>query len=512
MLRIINSLPRTHKLLLLPAITVVTVLGAHTVLSNPDSPNKTIISDVQPITLVEADTGRPFNAVNATPQVRAELALSIPATPPTEPAIDTNALELARLLSQPLAQDSPQIAESSYSEPVDLADDGNDSTLLDSELVANEQYVPEWQSYTIQPGDSFAVMAERSLGLGYSDVLKLLSVLPDKKVLTRLQVGHDLYYKLDQEGDLIALKVMTDARKGYLLERHDADQSFEISNIKQATQSTQRLFAGTVEGSFGASALSTGLSSGEVAELSQALGKKVDFRRDTRQGDRFQVLVESDMIDGRPLASRILAAHYEGKKTDLSIVRHDEAFYTPDGKSLDPSFERYPFSGHQRMSSPFNLRRHHPVTGRISPHYGTDFAMKVGTPVRSTGAGRVTRVVRHPLAGLYVVITHDNGYKTRYLHLSRTLVKVGQRVKLDQKIALSGNSGRTTGPHLHYEVIVNNHRVNPMRFKLPGGVNLKGQELAAFKKRTNSLLAKLDNADNSRAVARTRSGSDDSES
>ncbi|MCM5703839.1 peptidoglycan DD-metalloendopeptidase family protein [Larsenimonas salina] len=490
--------------MLLPAVTVVTVLGTHTLVAGLENSDTESTVDVQPIELAATESTNPPSS--PAPQMVTPLPMSVPLfSEPVRSDISTSALEFALSLQTDAAQKILP-SDSSFAEPFDLEED---ASTLEGEIAATEQYVPEWQSYTVQPGDSFTIMAERNFGLGYGDVIKILNTLPDKKVLTRLRVGHDLYYKLDRAGNLIALKVMKNAREGYLLDRSDADQAFTLSNVTQATQATQRMFAGTVEGSFGASALATGLSSAEVSELTKALGKKINFRKDTRQGDRFQVLVESEMIDGRPLASRILAARYEGKRLDLSIVRHDDTYYTPTGKSLDPSFERYPFNGHHRVSSPFNLRRHHPVTGRISPHYGTDFAMKTGTPIEAAGAGRVTKVVNHALAGLYVVITHDNGYKTRYLHLSRSVVRPGQRVKMGQKIAYSGNSGRTTGPHLHYEVIVNNHRVNPMRVKLPGGTHLKGSELASFKKRSQTLLTKLDNADNSKAVAkRTRKESD----
>lgn len=130
------------------------------------------------------------------------------------------------------------------------------------------------------------------------------------------------------------------------------------------------MFSGTVNGSFALSAQSTGLSSAEVSELTSVLSKKLDFRRDARAGDQFRVLVESDMIDGHSMDSKVLAAEYEGQRMNLTVVRNsaDDHFYTPDGNSLDPAFDRYPFQGHYRISSPFNLRRHHPVTGRISPH------------------------------------------------------------------------------------------------------------------------------------------------
>ncbi|MFK4017106.1 peptidoglycan DD-metalloendopeptidase family protein [Cobetia marina] len=395
-------------------------------------------------------------------------------------------------------------------DPVELGE----SPTLQTELAAKEVYVPEWQTYTVQAGDTFAVMAERSLGLGYRETTRIIKSLPDKRVLTHWRIGDSLDYKLDEDGNLLALRIMKDARRGFMVKRDPQQDFFSVAKIEKATQATQRLFAGTVSGSFSLSAEATGLGVADVTQLTQVLGKKIDFRRDTRKGDKFQVLVESDMIDGTSTDSRILAARYEGTRKSLTVVRNaaDGRYYTPDGKGLDPAFNRYPLAHKARISSPFNLSRRHPVTGRISPHKGTDFAVRVGTPVLSTADGVVELVGNHPLAGRYLVLRMDNGYKTRYLHLSRPLVKKGERVKMGEKIALSGNTGRSTGPHLHYEVMVNNRQVDAMRVQLPNNKSLSGKALAAFKRESQNMLAKLEAADNTGAIAKasTPTGSDES--
>lgn len=397
--------------------------------------------------------------------------------------------------------------------PLVLFDDGD--VFLEEELIAEQTYVPEWETYTVQQGDTFAVMAQQTLGLGYSEVLQLLDKMPDRNVLTRWRAGHNFDYQLDEDGQLLALRVMKNPRSGFLIER-DPETAFEVSSIEKAGEPTQRLFAGTVSGSFGRSAEATGLSASEVAQLSKLLEKKLDFRRDTRRGDRFQVLVESDLIDGQSLDSRVLAVKYEGARMDLTVVRNssDNRFYTPDGSSLDPAFDRYPFDGNYRMSSSFNLRRKHPVTGRVSPHYGTDWAMPIGTPVNAPADGRVEKVGNHPLAGRFLVVRHDNGYRTRYLHLSEPLVSRGDRVNMGETIAKSGNTGRSTGPHLHYEVIVNGNQVDPMRVDLPENQSLEGDALAAFQRESERLLATLESGETGTVIASTgdseprRSGDD----
>ncbi|GHA97178.1 hypothetical protein GCM10007159_18650 [Modicisalibacter luteus] len=570
MLRILHSLPRTHKLLILPVATMVTVLGTHKIISAFDtrgeSPQTLVAVNLPSVSLpadlqAHADTSpqvatpplasgtiqqpRETTSSDATQQavplasltahevvdvsflaksssdsgsiaapLKAASVATVAAAPSVKDAakLDTQALHLAMQLpwNAPEAENYEDIGGTSYE---DLSADPlilNDGDIeLEEELAANEVFVPSWETYTIQPGDTFAVMAERTLGLGYSEVMKLLGEMPEKKALTRWRVGDTFDFKLSETGDLLALRVMKNARTGYLIERNIEEKSFEVTSFEKTAQATERLFAGTVNGSFAQSASATGLSYTEVAELSSLLSKKLNFRRDTRRGDKFEVLVETDMIEGKATDSRILAAHYEGAKMDLTVVRNsaDDRFYTPDGHSLDPAFDRHPFSGSYRISSSFNLRRKHPITGRISPHRGTDFAMRSGSPVTSPADGRVVKAAFQANgAGNYLVIRHDNGYKTRYMHLSKRLVSEGDRVSMGQKIALSGNTGRSTGPHLHYEVLVNNSQVDPMRVKLPESKSLTGQALAAFKKESQQLLAKLEN-DNDGTVVASRSSS-----
>lgn len=164
-----------------------------------------------------------------------------------------------------------------------------------------------------------------------------------------------------------------------------------------------------------------------------------------------------------------------------AFLAADGRFYDREGNSLEQAFNRYPIDKQfRRITSPFNPYRKHPVTGRISPHNGTDFATPVGSPVYSTGDGRVVALRDHPYAGKYLVIEHNSVYKTRYLHLSRFLVKKGQQVKRGQEIALSGATGRLTGPHLHFEVLVRGRAVDAMKADLPLASSILPKDKGAF--------------------------------
>ena len=563
MMRILRSLPRTHKLLLLPVATMVTVLGAHKIVTtvedvqrdsqtldtvhvplDPDaSPGlpsldtkRTAMADAFEMANRALDATRdhvPISALTASEIVDIDLIASVraaktePGLPETlalpavddasrngdESAVDVATLDegarhmavvIGTIASGMLEVDGSVVADATSYEDVsedELAKFDEGPIVLEEQIVTNEPYVPQWEIYTVRSGDTFAVMAQKHLAMGYSEVMALVDTLPEPRILTQWRVGDRFEYQLDEQGDLLALRMMKNARDGYLVERQGDD--FEVATIERAGEATQRLFAGTISGSFARSAKATGLTSAEVSQLSRTLEKKLDFRRDTRRGDRFQVLVESDVIDGKSLDPRVLAVQYEGERMNLTIVRNpdDNRFYTPDGKSLDPAFNRYPFEGRYRLSSNFNPNRHHPVTGRISPHKGTDFAMPIGTPVQAPANGRVEKVGNHPAAGRYIVIRHDNGYKTRYLHLSKPLVSNGQRVSMGDRIALSGNTGRSTGPHLHYEVLVNNSQVNAMKVSLPENQSLKGERLVAFQRQAEPKLAILESGQTGTVVA-----------
>ncbi|PHR04218.1 MAG: peptidase M23 [Halomonas sp.] len=544
MLRILHSLPRTHKLLLLPVATMVTVLGAQKLittyddLNQPQTPLESVLvplpSDSAPgvpslrqerAPVAEAidrasralDATRehiPLSELAATEIVDLDVITSAEASMASEAeprdaqsqvalhegALDDGALHMAIVLGTITSgmlnvDNSVEIADATSYEDygVELYED--DVSFLELELAAEEPFVPEWETHIVEPGETFAVLAQNELGLGYSEVLALLDDLPDPRMLTHWRAGHSFDYQLDETGRLLALRMMKNTREGVLLER-DSDQ-YAITAIERQGEPVQRLYAGSVTGSFARSAQATGLSSSSVTELTRILQKKLDFRRDSRRGDQFQVLVESDMIDGETLDSRILAVKYDGERMDLTVVRNttDDNFYTPEGSSLDPAFARHPFEGNYRLSSNFNPRRLHPVTGRVSPHNGTDFAMPIGTPITAPANGRVERVGNHHAAGRYIVVRHDNGYRTRYLHLSQPLVSQGERVTMGDRIALSGNTGRSTGPHLHYEVIVNNTPVNAMTVELPENTSLSGDTLIAFQRQAEPMLAALESGE-----------------
>jgi len=206
----------------------------------------------------------------------------------------------------------------------------------------------------------------------------------------------------------------------------------------------------------------------------------MDFRK-LRAGDQFSVLMSREMLDGKSAQSQLLGVRLRSGGKDYYAFRaEDGKFYDRNGSGLARGFMRFPTVKQYRVSSNFNPRRLNPVTGRIAPHKGVDFALPVGTPVLAVGDGEVVMAKNGGAAGNYVAIRHGRQYMTRYMHLKKVLVKPGEKVKRGDRIALSGNTGRSTGPHLHFEIWINNQAVNPLTAKLPRMEGLTGKERSDY--------------------------------
>ncbi|MGB6063663.1 MAG: M23 family metallopeptidase [Desulfomonilaceae bacterium] len=215
------------------------------------------------------------------------------------------------------------------------------------------------------------------------------------------------------------------------------------------------------------------LSAGEGKELATKLATifrwDINFQSDATWGDTCKVLFERRYADDRPSGyGRILCAVYEGRKTNRkTAILFNGQYYDEDGTELKKDFLRSPLGGYRlRISSPYGLRLH-PILGSWRHHKGVDYAAPKGTPVRCVANGVVTSAGWHYQLGNYVCVKHDNGCESRYGHLSRISVQKGKRVKQDEKIGLVGQTGLATGPHLHFEWLVNGrHRPPPSPNKL----------------------------------------------
>ena len=234
------------------------------------------------------------------------------------------------------------------------------------------------------------------------------------------------------------------------------------------------------------SAIETGVEPNIIVEFARIFGFEVDFQRDIRKGDWFEILYEKFKDDNnkvRETGKIIYASMYvNGEEINLYNFKYnnEEEYYDIKGKSITKSLMKTPING-ARLSSSFGMRKH-PILGYNKMHRGTDFAAPTGTPIMASGTGTITRARWCGGGGNCVKIKHNSTYETIYAHMKSFArgIKEGRKVKQGQIIGYVGSTGLSTGPHLHYEVIVNGKKVNSQKLKLPSGKILKGEERKQF--------------------------------
>ena len=223
-----------------------------------------------------------------------------------------------------------------------------------------------------------------------------------------------------------------------------------------------------------------------IVEFARIFGFEVDFQRDIRKGDWFEILYEQfedDNYKVRDTGKIIYASMYvNGEEINLYNFKYnnEEEYYDIKGKSITKSLMKTQING-ARLSSSFGMRKH-PILGYNKMHKGTDFAAPSGTPIMASGSGTVTRARWCGGGGNCVKIKHNSTYQTIYAHMKAFAkgIKEGRKVKQGQIIGYVGSTGLSTGPHLHYEVLVNGKKVNSQKLKLPSGKILKGEERKQF--------------------------------
>ena len=234
------------------------------------------------------------------------------------------------------------------------------------------------------------------------------------------------------------------------------------------------------------SAISSGVEPNIIVEFARVFGFEVDFQRDIRKGDWFEILYEKFEDDNnkvRDTGKIIYASMYvNGEEINLYNFKYEkeEDFYDINGKSITKSLMKTPING-ARLSSSYGMRKH-PILGYNKMHRGTDFAAPSGTPIMASGSGTITRARWCGGGGNCVKIKHNSTYETIYAHMKAFAkgIKEGKKVKQGQIIGYVGSTGLSTGPHLHYEVVVNGKKVNSQKLKLPSGKILKGDERKQF--------------------------------
>ena len=268
--------------------------------------------------------------------------------------------------------------------------------------------------------------------------------------------------------------VRIDKRKDGLEITKNVTQLFKKNTIVQ----------GSISNNLYNSAVKTGMEPNIIVEYARIFGFEVDFQRDIRKGDEFQVMYERyfDDRNKKVKTGKILYAYLNVNNQKIKLYRfgkkNDYDFYDERGRSIRKALMKTPING-ARLSSPFGNRKH-PILGFTKHHNGTDFAAPTGTPVMASGNGTVIKAGWCGNGGNCVRIRHNSSYTTGYGHLSKFATKRGRRVRQGQVIGYVGNTGMSTGPHLHYTVSYNGKFINSQKLKLPSGKILKGDERKIF--------------------------------
>ena len=348
--------------------------------------------------------------------------------------------------------------------------------------------------WVVEAGDTLSRIF-RANKAPVEDLQEILAADAEYLHLETLRPGTRLGVHFDEQGQFSELILFLDPARHVTYSRQP-DGAFVHQAFEEETFWVSEVLRGTINGSFYSSAMQAGVTQAQILLIDQLLGSQLNFRRDLRAGDRFSVIIGHEMTSSESTGkTRIEALSLErSTRTHYAFLHDNGNYYDENGESVTPAFLRLPTKKRYRVSSHFNPRRLHPVTGRIAPHNGVDLATPTGTPILSTGDGIVARIGNHPYAGKYIDIDHGGTHTTRYLHLHKILVRKGAAIEHGQKIALSGNTGRSTGPHLHFEFHINGRPVDPLTANIPTAAAIPTADIGRFKQKCVERLAVMEHA------------------
>ncbi|WP_218753355.1 peptidoglycan DD-metalloendopeptidase family protein [Vibrio parahaemolyticus] len=352
--------------------------------------------------------------------------------------------------------------------------------------------VLRWETYKVKNGESAAILFNR-VGLSARLLHELVS--SDKEIeqqLTRLRPGDKLQFGFDEKNDLVQLRRTLSAFETFRIKLQDGKYVSEVD--KKEVDYQFNYAEATIKSNFWNAGILSGLNGNQIMELAGIFGWDIDFALDIRKNDSFRVLYQEEVVEGEVIGrGKIIAAIFKNQGDTFTAILDEKTgkYYDENGRAMKKAFLRAPLD-FRRVTSNFNPRRLHPVTGRVRPHRGTDYAAPVGTPIWAAGDGVVQKSAYNKFNGNYVFIKHSNTYITKYLHLTKRTVKTGQRVKQGQTIGTLGGTGRVTGPHLHYEFLVNGVHKNPRTVNLPQSKSLTGKARQTFMANAKVSMDKLD--------------------
>ncbi len=355
-----------------------------------------------------------------------------------------------------------------------------------NEIINNLE--PKYKTYNhkIKSGETFDKILE-NYSIDKEEIIAIKENLKKKININRLNTNQKIQINIDQTNNKIKEFIFQISNtEKIILSRKDQATGFsqEVVTLKLDKKIVYK--ENIILQSLYKSATDQNIPANTIVEFARIYGFQVDFQRDIRKRDKFQIMYEIFINENKKIieTGEILFANLNLSGQDNSLYffnqKNNEGHYDKNGKSVQKALMKTPVNG-ARLSSSFGMRKH-PIDGFNKMHRGTDFAAPTGTPIMASGNGVVQKAGWCGGGGNCVKIRHNSTYETVYAHMSKFArgIKSGVRVKQGQIIGYVGSTGKSTGPHLHYEVIVNGKRVNSQKLKLPSGKILKGENRKLF--------------------------------
>ena len=340
--------------------------------------------------------------------------------------------------------------------------------------------------HEINVGETFDEILEQYL-IEKSEIDQIKKELSKKINLNKLNINQKFSFTVDQTSSVVKEFIfqVSNTEKIYLTRKNETekfDQKILVTKLNKIIVYDESIILESLY----KSATNQKIPASVIIEFARIYGFQVDFQRDIRKQDSFQIMYEVFLDDKKRIieTGNILYANLKLSGEDNSLYYFDsknsEGHYDKSGKSVQKALMKTPING-ARLSSSFGMRKH-PIDGFNKMHKGTDFAAPMGTPIMASGNGVIKKAGWCGGGGNCVVIKHNSTYQTVYAHMSKFAkgIRKGTRVKQGQTIGYVGSTGKSTGPHLHYEVIVNGKKINSQTLKLPSGKILKGDERKIF--------------------------------
>jgi len=341
-------------------------------------------------------------------------------------------------------------------------------------------------SHRIQAGETFDNILKQ-YSVKQSDIFTIKNTLSKKVNLNKLNTDQKIHITIDQtDNTIIKFLFQISNKERIILTQDTQKKSFNQKIVLTKLKKEIIYKENTILQSLYKSAINKKIPVNVITEFARVYGFQVDFQRDIKKQDRFQIMYEIFTDEKKRLVEtgNILYANLimSGENNSLYYFEKKgaEGHYDKNGKSVEKALMKTPING-AKLSSPYGMRKH-PIDGFNKMHQGTDFAAPMGTPIMASGSGIIKKAGWCGGGGNCIVIKHNSAYQTIYAHMSKFAkgMRSGIRVKQGQTIGYVGSTGKSTGPHLHYEVLINGKRVNSQTLKLPSGKILKADERKLF--------------------------------